>query len=120
MSPVLRIDNQWQQRLVDEMIDTYAQWREECVAVQHAFDHWTNAPRQDRALALGAYEAALDKEERSSQVYADVVHRVTSSLVPAREPDRPSWRPRRSRKRFLLSHRRFPHRLASNRRANEA
>jgi hypothetical protein len=43
-------------------------------------------------LPFGAYEAALDEEERSSQVYADLVQRVVSSLVIDHEHDRPSWR----------------------------
>jgi hypothetical protein len=119
MSMVVRIETPWHQRLVDDMVDAYAQWRGECAAVQAAYDLWCNAAAEDESLAFGLYEAALDKEERSSQVYADLVQRVSSVLVPDSEPRRRPWRALRSLMRFALPQRRLLSRSASRRRSKQ-
>jgi hypothetical protein len=61
---------------VDEAIDAYFEWREECVAVWDAFGRWKSAPRADAPLAFAAYTAALDIEEQASVVYASTIGRV--------------------------------------------
>jgi len=76
MSLAVRFKLPRHQRLVDDMVDAYVRWRRECAAVQLAYEHWSNARREDESLAFGAYQAALDKEERSSEEYADRVQRV--------------------------------------------
>jgi hypothetical protein len=111
MSTALRIELPWQQRLVDDMVYAYAQWRHECAAVQAAYDLWRHAVAEDEVLAFGAYEAALDEEERSSQAYADIVERVLSFVSPDHEHGRPGRRPPLSRMRFALTQRRFLQRL---------
>jgi hypothetical protein len=63
-------------RLVDEVMDAYVDWREECIAVSDAYGGWAAAEASDAALAFGAYVAALDIEERASQVYADLIGRA--------------------------------------------
>jgi hypothetical protein len=73
------ITTPWQQRRVDEMVDAYADWREECVVVQDAYDRWSHAPTAHRAEAFAAYEAALDGEERASQLYAGLVARIAGT-----------------------------------------
>jgi hypothetical protein len=115
----VRIDLPWHQRLVDDMVDAYAQWRHECKAVKEAYEEWSNATAEDESLAFGAYEAALDREDRSSQLYADLVQRVSSSLVPDHQRGGRSWRAVRSRMRCALSHRRFRRRLSSDLRTEE-
>jgi hypothetical protein len=107
MSVSIGIETPWQKRLVDDMVDAYAEWRGACAAVQAAYDLWSNAAAQDALLACGAYEAALDKEERSSQLYADRVQRVLSCGVIEHERDRPPRRALWSRMRLALSLRRF-------------
>jgi hypothetical protein len=62
--------------LADALIDLYVRWREECIAVQDAYERWIGAQREDRPAAYAAYSAALDREERAGQVYADLVRRV--------------------------------------------
>jgi urease accessory protein UreF len=64
-------------RLGDGLIDLYVEWREECSAVQHAYDRWREAERGDRATAFAAYNAALDREERASDVYAAMIRQAT-------------------------------------------
>jgi hypothetical protein len=107
MSVAIRIETLWHQRLMDDMVDAYAEWRDACAAVQAADDLWRNAAAQDELLAFGGCEAALDKEERLSQVYADLLQRVLSCGVIAHERDRPSRGALWSRMRLALSRRRF-------------
>jgi hypothetical protein len=60
-------------RLGDSLIDLYVAWREECSAVQLAYTRWREASKDDRGAAFAAYNAALDREERASDVYAALV-----------------------------------------------
>jgi hypothetical protein len=62
--------------LVDEMVAAYAEWREECANVRAAYDRWSCADAADEPLAFGAYQSALDKEEKASQEYAALVASV--------------------------------------------
>jgi hypothetical protein len=59
------------------MIDLYVEWREECAAVHRAYERWHRASKDDRAAAFAAYSAALDREERASDVYAALIRRAT-------------------------------------------
>jgi hypothetical protein len=73
----------WQRRrLVDAAIDAYVDWREERGAVWDAYGSWKAAPSADCALAFGAYAAALDREERASEVYARLIRRVGDLVKP--------------------------------------
>jgi hypothetical protein len=66
-------------RVGDALIDLYVAWREECCAVQLAYERWREASKEDRAAAFVAYAAALDREERASDSYAAVICRATPS-----------------------------------------
>lgn len=68
-------------RLVDEVMGAYVDWREECIAVWEAYGAWAGAGATDAALAFVAYTAALDREERASVVYADLIRRVGDLVV---------------------------------------
>jgi hypothetical protein len=63
-------------RMIDEAMDAYVEWREECIRVWDADRLWLSAERADAALAFRAYVAALDREERASEVYADLISRL--------------------------------------------
>jgi hypothetical protein len=65
-------DNQ----LLDEAVDAYFAWRDECVAVWEAYGRWKSAPKADAPLAFAAYTAALDIEEQASVVCASAIGRV--------------------------------------------
>lgn len=67
-------------RLVDEAVDAYVDWREECTAVWDAYGRWTRATAVDAPLAFSAYRAAVDREELASQVYAKFMTRVATAL----------------------------------------
>jgi hypothetical protein len=58
------------------MADALAEWRDECAAVRAAYVRWSRAASDDSALACAAYLAALEREERASNVYADLAHDV--------------------------------------------
>jgi hypothetical protein len=82
--------------MVDEAMDAYVEWREECVRVWEAYQGWLDSARVDGALASLGYEAALDREQRASEVYAELIARLESrlrSLPPSRaEHDNPASR----------------------------
>src|SRR3954468_13948046 len=63
-------------RLVNEAMLAYVDWREACLAVTDAYAASEAAGKTDARLAFGAYTAALDREERAAQVYADVIGRA--------------------------------------------
>ncbi len=56
--------------LIDELMETYVDWREECLSLWSAYQLWSSVPSPDRALAFAAYRAALDREEAACQAYA--------------------------------------------------
>jgi hypothetical protein len=72
--------------MVDETIDAYVDWREECTHVWDASRRWESAVGADAALAFRAYGAALDREERASEVYADLIGRLGHRVA-----GRPPW-----------------------------
>ena len=66
--------------LIDEAIDRYVEWREECAAVYDAYANWTNAPMEETDLPFAAYSAALDREQSAATVYGRAVERLERSL----------------------------------------
>jgi hypothetical protein len=60
-------------RAVDEVMDAYVNWRQECIRVSEAYQRWRTAVRADAALAFHAYLAALDREERAAEVYGRLI-----------------------------------------------
>src|SRR5438270_9819589 len=75
-----------QRQLVDEAMDAYVDWREECIALSDAYGRWTAARPAEAALAFRGYVAALDREERASEVYAGVIGRVGALVATDDEP----------------------------------
>jgi hypothetical protein len=70
--------------LGDTLIDLYVDWREECVGVQAAYETWRDAMKDERAVAFAAYRAALDREERASEAYAELVVHVAGDAPQPR------------------------------------
>ena len=67
---------QGDKQLVDEAIEAYVDWREECAEVSNTYERWADAPTADAAGAFSAYHAALDREECASHAYADLLVRI--------------------------------------------
>jgi hypothetical protein len=61
-----------QAALIDAAHDAYADWLEASFGVERLYAGWCDATRAERALAFAAYAAALEREERAAQVFADV------------------------------------------------
>jgi hypothetical protein len=66
-------------RLVDDAIEAYVEWREECVCVRTSYERWTGSTNAEAGSAFSAYRAALEREERASQVYAERIARVVAA-----------------------------------------
>lgn len=66
------------EQVSDEALDAYVDWREECTEVWDAYERWRRASPADAPLAFSAYCAAIDREERASHVYAEVVTRTVA------------------------------------------
>jgi hypothetical protein len=62
--------------LVDELLNVYVLWREECGAVAAAYENWRASERRDDGLAFSAYLAALDREELAAATYRSLVDRI--------------------------------------------
>ena len=70
------MNEQVDKQLVDEAMDAYVDWREECAEVWDAYERWASAPKIDAAGAFSAYRAALDREESASHAYAHLLARA--------------------------------------------
>jgi hypothetical protein len=66
--------------LVDELVDRYLCWREECVSVQSSYDNWIRAAAGEQGLAYSAHVAALDREERAAVIYQRCAELITRSF----------------------------------------
>lgn len=66
----------WPDAHLDALLESYVEWREECEAVETAYDRWTGSERCDRALAYAAYHAALEREEKAATVYRSAATRL--------------------------------------------
>jgi len=79
--------------VVDDAVDAYVRWREECDDAREAYLRWSCAAKADRTLASYAYIAALDREEIAASVYAVAMRRLGQEFVegPFAEPRR-LWR----------------------------
>jgi hypothetical protein len=75
--------------LVDEAVDAYVEWREECATVGEAYERWGRAAAADAGSAFAAYRAAVDREERAAEVYAERMGRLDTAC-PLRSPAAPN------------------------------
>lgn len=62
--------------VIDDAMDAYVEWREESAQVESAYRRWATAEPSDAALAFAAYVAALDREDRASICFEQVVRRA--------------------------------------------
>jgi acetoin utilization deacetylase AcuC-like enzyme len=72
------VTRQTHEQLLDEVVDAYVDWREESTEVWDAYERWSRAPAADAPLAFSAYCAAVDREERASYVYAELMTRAAA------------------------------------------
>ena len=83
------MDTLRQERLVDELVEAYVDWRETCARVEDAYRSWANETARGDRVAFALYVAAPDAEEQAAKVYAELVRRADKlrwSEEPAAEP----------------------------------
>jgi hypothetical protein len=85
-------------RLIDETLDAYVEWREECAAVQGRLPTLATTPPCHVTDALREYLAALNSEEDAANHYAQLIRRVTqhASVRPQNQRNERNWRSARS------------------------
>jgi hypothetical protein len=68
-------------KLIDDVMDAYVDWRQESADVESAYRRWSIARSTDPAGAFAAYAAALDREELASLSYAQVIRRTVLMIA---------------------------------------
>jgi hypothetical protein len=68
------------ERLLDEALERYLDWRTESQAVDEAYAVWSRASAGEGALPFAAYGAALDREQRAAAAHGSVIDRVERLL----------------------------------------
>ena len=74
---------------VEDAMEAYAHWRQECMLVGDAYGRWAGAPAPDARLAFAAYVAALDREEQAEKLYANLIGQASRPV--ADESHRGGW-----------------------------
>jgi hypothetical protein len=77
------------ERLVDELVEAYIDWREMCVRANDAYGAWAGETGPRGRVAFELYTVALDAEERAAEVYADLVRRADEVPWSEDPPDEP-------------------------------
>jgi hypothetical protein len=75
------VSTQIRPEVIDDLMEMYVDWREECLGLSTAYERWLSVPVAEQELAFAAYSAALDREEQASAVYADHVDRIARELA---------------------------------------
>ena len=57
-------------------MDAYRDWCQQCSEVSAAYRCWADADESEWQRAWKVYEVALDREQRASSLYADLVEQV--------------------------------------------
>jgi hypothetical protein len=71
-----------QKQVIDSVIDAYIDWREECAALEYAYLRWAGADALDAELAFAEYMTRLDREERASALYAELLSAASPTSSP--------------------------------------
>jgi hypothetical protein len=82
----ITIRSQRRRRLVNDALDAYAGWRDQCSAVEVAYCHWAAAEGNEAAVWYNAYSAAVDREERACEHYARLMRRLGDLVAADLEP----------------------------------
>ena len=81
MSSTTRTTSVGLDKVVDEAVLAYAEWRQASAAVWDAYGRWESTAGSDHSSAHAAYLAAVDQEQAAANAYADLVGRVTVLLA---------------------------------------
>lgn len=64
---------------LDDIVESYVDWREQARSVWAAYSLWDRASPDDAGLRFAAYLAALDQEQRTCEVHAATVARTAAA-----------------------------------------
>ena len=73
MTPRILSRSSQRHALIDQAMERYVEWREECAAVQDAYTNWASAPAGEVDLPYAAYGAALDREQSAAASYSRAI-----------------------------------------------
>jgi hypothetical protein len=73
-------------QLVDEVIERYVAWREECEAVRAGYEAWSSGAEEERTIRFAVYNEAVDREECAASLYAESIGRLRRLLSSHHEP----------------------------------
>jgi hypothetical protein len=88
------MNNSVSEQLIDEAVDAYVEWREECVEVRDAYRRWSTAPVSHVTNAFHEYVAALNNEEHAANRYAQLIRRVSQHASVRPQDQRHERHPR--------------------------
>jgi hypothetical protein len=71
-----------QQRLADDALRAYIDWREECDEVWRTYSRWATTSVEDAGAAHCGYAAALERERAAAEAYARLVIEIGQSAWP--------------------------------------
>jgi hypothetical protein len=63
---------------LDDIVESYVDWREQARSVWVAYASWDTAPETEARLRFAAYLAELDQEQRTCEVHAATVARTVA------------------------------------------
>jgi hypothetical protein len=89
------MDTLRRERLVDELLEAYVDWRETCARVDDAYRSWANEAARGDRVAFALYTAALDAEEQAAKIYAEFVRDADEVPWSEEPPAEPLGDPRR-------------------------
>jgi hypothetical protein len=90
-TPGPAVDTATRKRLVDQVIESYVEWREECATVEATYRCWSKAPATEYAISFASCNAALDREESAARVHAAELSRLKRLLWPDIGRDHSGW-----------------------------
>lgn len=72
--------------MLKKVMNAYVSWRRQCVGVRVAYSHWESARETEAVLWFQAYADALDREQRASELYANLIRRAGMAFTGDVEP----------------------------------
>jgi hypothetical protein len=81
MSSTARTTSVRLDKVVDDAVLAYAEWRHASAAVWDAYGRWESTAGPDHARGHAAYLAAIDQEQAAANAYADLIGRLVILLA---------------------------------------